>query len=334
MKFHLTCIAVLLVSMTLFATEALSWTVTGTGITECQDEDGQKINCPQPGQSCFGQDANYTRPAQTYNLGDTAAVVDPHTNLTWQRNDDDIQRAWQEAKDYCAALRINDQSDWRLPSIRELETTVDFKCANNLCINVTAFPNTELHGSYWTATDDSVDSGKAWIVTFAGGTSVAGDKSGSAFTRCVSGASLSSGPYSTANGVVSDAATGLMWEQADSDAGLTWSDALAYCQSRTTGGYEDWRLPNIRDLESIVDFSRNTPALPTAFTVTNPGLWFWTGSPYSIDNWSDAHAYGISIELGYTDYLSGNGIHALCVRGGLLVTSTVPPLDLLLLSDE
>jgi len=66
------------------------------------------------------------------------------------------------------------------------------------------------------------------------------------------------------DGTVTDDATGLMWARNDSGidepAGLNWEEALAWVEKQNaTGylGYDDWRLPNIKELESIVDYTRS-----------------------------------------------------------------------------
>ena len=58
---------------------------------------------------------------------------------------------------------------------------------------------------------------------------------------------------------VSDLATGLMWEQGDSQIGMNWESALAWAASRNAEnhlGYSDWRLPDAKELHSIVDYTR------------------------------------------------------------------------------
>ncbi len=59
------------------------------------------------------------------------------------------------------------------------------------------------------------------------------------------------------NGTVSDNATGLMWMQTDSSKGMNWSDALQYAENAKYAGYSDWRLPDTKELESIVDYTRS-----------------------------------------------------------------------------
>ena len=69
------------------------------------------------------------------------------------------------------------------------------------------------------------------------------------------------------DGTVTDHATGLMWQQADSGSGMDWEDALAYAEDSTMADYDDWRLPNIKELQSIVDYSRS----PSAGDADNQG---------------------------------------------------------------
>lgn len=83
------------------------------------------------------------------------------------------------------------------------------------------------------------------------------------------------------NGTVTDRATGLMWMQADSgqfkagsfrDGRLNWSEALVWSVNLDFAGYRDWRLPNAKELQSIVDYSRSpqrnrSPAINPIFRV-------------------------------------------------------------------
>lgn len=68
------------------------------------------------------------------------------------------------------------------------------------------------------------------------------------------------------DGTVTDLATGLMWMKNDSGYGMEWQDALNYCEDLTDAGYSDWRLPNAKELQSIVDYTR----MPDATDATTP----------------------------------------------------------------
>ena len=74
-----------------------------------------------------------------------------------------------------------------------------------------------------------------------------------------------------ADGTVTDNCTGLMWQKDTGNAGksLTCCDALAYCENLSLGGglvaWDDWRLPNVRELQSIVDYGRVRPSIDPVF---------------------------------------------------------------------
>ncbi len=62
------------------------------------------------------------------------------------------------------------------------------------------------------------------------------------------------------DGTVTDRATGLMWSQADSARGMNWETALAWVQEKNAAkhlGRNDWRLPSVKELQSLVDYTRS-----------------------------------------------------------------------------
>jgi hypothetical protein len=59
------------------------------------------------------------------------------------------------------------------------------------------------------------------------------------------------------DGTVTDRVTGMMWMKADSGQAMTWEEALAWAENLEYGGYDDWRLPNAKELQYIVDYSRS-----------------------------------------------------------------------------
>ena len=65
---------------------------------------------------------------------------------------------------------------------------------------------------------------------------------------------------------VTDNLTGLMWLRNPSDTALIWTQAVAYCESLDgtsgRGNYTDWRLPNLKELLSLIDYQYKSPAIP------------------------------------------------------------------------
>ena len=77
------------------------------------------------------------------------------------------------------------------------------------------------------------------------------------------------------DGTVTDNCTGLQWQKDTGNRGnpLTWCEALAYCENLSFAGHDDWRLPNVRELESIVDYGRFNPSIDPVFGVSSAGYW-------------------------------------------------------------
>ncbi|MCX6327488.1 MAG: DUF1566 domain-containing protein [Bacteroidia bacterium] len=74
-------------------------------------------------------------------------------------------------------------------------------------------------------------------------------------------------------GTISDNATGLMWKQNDYGEGMNWQDALKYADTAQFAGYSDWHLPDAKELQSIVDYTRspstsNSAAIDPLFSCT------------------------------------------------------------------
>jgi len=97
--------------------------------------------------------------------------------------------------------------------------------------------------------------------------------------------------------VVIDNETHLMWQDNGDVRALTttWQDAIDFCENFTLGGYTDWHLPNINELESIVDKSRVSPSIDPTFQQTK-NLFFWSSTTYAY--------YTPNVRV--VDFMSGN----------------------------
>jgi len=95
------------------------------------------------------------------------------------------------------------------------------------------------------------------------------------------------------DGTVTDHCTGLMWQKSTADINgdgingqddnLGWKDSLVYCENLTFAGHDDWRLPNVRELTSIVDYGRSDPALNPIFAFGGPSNGSWSSSTCDTD---------------------------------------------------
>jgi hypothetical protein len=116
--------------------------------------------------------------------------------------------------------------------------------------------------------------------------------------------------------VVQDNLTGLMWARnANLDGTKDWAGALSYCQALDHGGYTDWRLPNVRELHSLIDLGRFNPALPTGHPFTG---WvaddYWTSSMLADPS---GDAWFMRLLDGYIDVSGTNAAsYVWPVRGG------------------
>jgi len=107
-------------------------------------------------------------------------------NLQWQDNADakTVTRDWDGAKSYCANLTLEGYRDWRLPSIKELQSIVDRK-KHDPAIKA-GFKNTATD-FYWSASPGVGSGSSAWIVYFYGGHTSYGTKTNKNCVRCVRG---------------------------------------------------------------------------------------------------------------------------------------------------
>lgn len=86
------------------------------------------------------------------------------------------------------------------------------------------------------------------------------------------------------DGTISDNCTGLMWQKATADINLNdrlddqdkaaWCEALEYCDNLELAGHVDWRLPNVKELESILSYAENGPFFPFEWN----GTVYWTST--------------------------------------------------------
>jgi hypothetical protein len=319
-----------------------------TGQTLCYNN-STTIACPAPGATFYGQDAQfgwdrYVTPAQRFQrtvpVANQPVVFDRITQLEWQGCAAGLSGAdcatgfastmdWAAAVAYCDGLTWGGYSDWYLPDVRQLRGLVDAG-RGPPAIDATAFPGTPANQAWSSSFYMYVGSSNAWYVNFDHGGVNNWGKAETFFVRCARGggadpARLRSSVLSGSR-VVLDLATGRMWQgcvagrtgDACASGGpspMSWQAALAYCDGLSWGGYDDWRLPDRNELQSILDLGRYDPAVdPTAFPAT-PSATTWSSSSVAL---LSSYAWRISFLQGYVfSNPAKTDTHPLrCVRGG------------------
>ena len=82
------------------------------------------------------------------------------------------------------------------------------------------------------------------------------------------------------DGTVTDTSTGLVWQQ-ETTGPMTWKEALSYCKSLSLGGHDDWRMPGIKELISIIDYGRRNPAIDTTAFPDTLSSHYWSATTYT-----------------------------------------------------
>lgn len=296
-----------------------------TGQTGCFDAAGRPVPCPGSGQDAAfvlpdrgGRDR--------FLSAAPGLVTDCATGLLWPQDAGlaGFPRPFDEALALAAAYArdgLLGRRDWRLPNRRELRSLISYGAARPALPPGHPFRNV-FAGWYWSATTAAPAPAYAWYVHLAGGRMFYGRKDQDCLVWPVAGVSLlpatgqerchdslareiacagtgqdgevrSGTPWPTPRferrrEAVLDRLTGLVWAaRADAAGGLaTWEQALALA-----GGLGDgrWRLPNINELESLVDAGQSRPALPAGHPFTAVGEAYWSSTSSAFENnWAHA----------------------------------------------
>jgi hypothetical protein len=289
-----------------------------TGQTKCYNNTVE-IPCPQQGEPFYGQDAQYGPNLQSFTDLGNGVVKDNITGLEWQQETAPGKYTWQQAVDYCNNLSLGGKDDWRLPTVKELSTLADSGISDTgPTINTYYFPGTQ-QGNYWSSTICGLSGGSRFLVGFPDSFLQATQGQGEFSVRAVRGGQPEAFDNLVVNGdgTVTDTATGLMWQQNTAPGIYTWEQALTYCENLTLGGHSDWRLPNRNELQSIVDYSRYTPAIDTAFFPDTVPQIYWTSTSYD--------SYGVAVDFYYGLVTGKQKTDSIYIRARAVRTTTIPP---------
>ncbi|HHH37679.1 MAG TPA: DUF1566 domain-containing protein [Epsilonproteobacteria bacterium] len=124
---------------------------------------------------------------------------------------------------------------------------------------------------------------------------------------------LSADRFAQSGEVVRDGHTGLSWQSTPADKKFSWSGAQEHCDVLNYGGYSDWRLPNLYELKSLVDYDKYNPALATTRIQIKTDDYYWSSSKDVSDS---SGAWGVYFKNGGGIWGNkANENYVLCVRG-------------------
>jgi hypothetical protein len=261
----------------------------------CYDTLGKQVDCQGSGHDAGNKRSGETALANRFKvMGDS--VQDTLWGLVWKKHAglSEFPLSWPEALRFVEELNNSPNplgNAWRLPNRRELFSLVSHQQVNPSLPKSHPFSDV-FNGYYWTGTTCARLPDQAWYVHMGGGRVYRGMKHGSYMVWPVSGqilpAEVGQDRFSTIHDIYSDRHTNRHWYAGGCllDGPCSWQEALHVIRRinyESKNGYNDWRLPNIRELESLVDDSRHSPAFTPGFSIAIKqiiGFWSSTTSMY------------------------------------------------------
>jgi len=251
----------------------------------CYDREGKPMTV-NPGHELWGQNGCFVINPMSFTklskggkvISDSSdwsqgyrMVLDNNTGLIWEVKSplkSDInyclnKYTWKDAQNvYIKELnkkKYGGFSDWRLPNKDELRSIIDYG-KTGPAVDTRYFPNCQ-SDFYWTAIPYNMQKPFIWGIFFGLGSGICYTPLSERFVRAVRGGYNknfgkpdSSRFKDNADGTVTDSLTGLMWQKGENER-MDWYAALKACQDMRLGGHADWRLPNLKELNSILNLS-------------------------------------------------------------------------------
>jgi hypothetical protein len=238
---------------------------------------------------------------------------------------DPAQFKWEEAKGAAKSNHHAGHNNWQLPTRDALKTLLVM--GQRPSIDQQAFPNTTLYGKFWTSSMQDVavftTKYKPLYVEFMDGGIDTTEPDNTNYARLVR--IMTERYRDLGDGTVLDTMTNLQWMRCalgqtwdgktcvGNAAKFNWDDAHKAAIQNRHAGHDDWRLPTIDELKTLVVKGQEPTIDQQAFPNT-PSWFFWSGSPVAVDA---SNAWIVGFNYGYADYyFRNNGGHVRLVRGG------------------
>jgi len=289
----------------------------------------------------FAADLPLDTPTEDFTINNDGTVLHKKTGLSWQRCS--VGQTWNAATSNCdgTASAMNWDNamasystgkacdDWRLPRIDELNTIAEHG-KYSPAINSTIFPSTAMDYYFWSASVNAMDPSFKEIMDFEFGDHGFFPKGGSHSVRLVRGGQSCSFDTFTPtsdftdhnDGTVTHTKTGLMWQRCA--VGQTWTGAMcdgspstmnyetAIKQTSTLATYNDWRLPTLNELKTIVEYKNVFPTINTTIFFNTPNILFWSAS---VSAYFPDYIWVVDFKYGYDEFRRGSSNAVRLVRG-------------------
>jgi hypothetical protein len=247
-------------------------------------------------------------------------VVSNGRGLEWEDYKENLFFGTLEfAEKYCEELTLDRKSDWRVPTFKELWYLSDRDIGIPTIDKEFHFLKDEFFWSNQLVTYSGLHNetgSKAWVVSGYEGFDDWREKEEEAFVRCVRGVSSYEDltfQRDDKNSIVLDTTHNLYWiDEVEVNSG-DFEYAKEFCDKRTFGGRDDWKLPTIEELQSIANQKRSErPFVDSIFENIRYDNWYWSSTPVS-DNenyrWKISFNDGSSSDDGFVS----NSLYILCV---------------------
>ena len=280
----------------------------------------------------FGEDNDYNFNIPSFTKNSNGTTTDQVTGLMWQTIDGG-EMTIENAAQYCDTLTLGGYSDWRLPNSNELFSILNHD-KTNPAIDTTYFTKTTAD-YWWSAQRQKNDSSKVWVTNAGGGVgnkptseTISAGGSKRFHVRAVRDVStpinLPSHFLNRQDGTIKDSITGLMWTSTLSSDTITWEQALSLAENSNFANHSDWRLPNIKELQSINDEMFMSPSLDTNYFKFTGNKQIWSST--TLFN-KTTQAWYLDTRFGITTYAekTPRRLYALLVRTDSVDNNNIDP---------
>ena len=206
-----------------------------------------------------------------------------------------------ESKIYCRKLKLANKNNWRIPKYNELLTLIDYNKSNPVNIDKISYIKSQ---KYWTLSQNINNKNQYWYINFKDGNSSFEPKSKRKNLRCVRDISKKFDNFEKKINIVIDKKQNIMWQ--DNPEAIehfeTITMAKVYCETLILNGYIDWKMPNLKQLQSIIDITSKKIAIKKPFKYIKSER-YWSNTQNILNN---NRSWYVDFKTGKVDNTTNN----------------------------